>query len=313
MTEVTEVTEVTEPTLLHPGGDGRAAIARGHDGVLDVQLAATHPGAADQAYRDRRASIAGLALGWEPGQPLPEVSYTAAEHGTWRAVCAGLASAWGETACRSHLEAVEELALPTDRVPQLTEVGDRLGRTTGFRYQPVAGLAPLRAFYRSFGDGVFWSTQYLRHPSNPLYTPEPDLCHEVLGHACQLADPRWAACYRRVAACTDRLETAEALSFLSKVFWFTAEFGVVHEDGVVRAYGAGLLSSVGELGAFHRAEVRDLDWLAMGTATYDITLYQPVLYAARSLDEVVERLTAFLDTFDDEAHARLLAGATPSP
>jgi phenylalanine-4-hydroxylase len=295
--------------VLHPSGDGRAAVARGHDGTVEVHLAPNHPGIGDAAYLARRSSIAGLALGWEPGQALPEVAYAPEEHETWRAVCAGLHRAWADTACRSHLEAVEELDLPTDRVPQLREVGDRLSRVSGFRYQPVAGLAPLRTFYRSFGDGVFWSTQYLRHPSNPLYTPEPDLCHEVLGHAFQLADPRWAACYRRVAACTDLLETAEALSFLSKVFWFTVEFGVVREGGEVRAYGAGLLSSVGELGAFREAELRDLDWVEMGTAAYDITRYQPVLYATSSLDELFERFTGFLDSFDDEAHARLLATA----
>jgi phenylalanine-4-hydroxylase len=298
-----------DETVLHPGGDGRAAIARDEAGAVEVRLAPNHPGADDPVYRARRSAIAGLALGWEPGQPLPDVDYSEDEHATWRAVCAGLRPAWEEAACRSHLEAVEELGLPTDRVPQLSEVGARLDAVTGFRYQPVAGLAPLRGFYRSFGDGVFWSTQYLRHPANPLYTPEPDVCHEVLGHAFQLADPRWAACYHRVAACTDRLETAEALGFLSRVFWFTAEFGVVHEDGELRAYGAGLLSSVGELGTFRQAEVRDLDWVAMGTSTYDITRYQPVLYAAASLDELLERLTTFLDTFDDEAHARLLAAA----
>ena len=295
--------------VLHKGGDGRAAIAQHADGAVEVQLAPNHPGADDPVYKARRSAIAGLALEWEAGRPLPEVDYAPEEHATWQAVCSGLHAAWATAACRSHLEAVEELALPTDHVPQLTEVGAGLARTTGFRYQPVAGLAPLRSFYRSFGDGVFWSTQYLRHPSNPLYTPEPDLCHEVLGHAHQLADPRWAALYRRVAACTDRLEQPEALAFLSRVFWFTVEFGVVREGGELRAYGAGLLSSVGEMGAFRDAEVRDLDWVAMGTASYDITRYQPVLYATSSLDELFERLTAFLDGFDDEAHARLTAGA----
>lgn len=297
------------PRILHSGGDGRAAIAQAADGTVEVHLDDDHPGAADPRYRARRSEIAGLALDWDGDRPLPEVDYTPEEHATWQAVCEGLRPAWEASACRSHLEAVEELGLPTDRVPQLAEVGARLAGATDFRYQPVAGLAPLRSFYRSFGDGVFWSTQYLRHPGNPLYTPEPDLCHEVLGHAHQLVDPRWAACYRRVAACTDRLERPEALSFLSRVFWFTVEFGVVREGGGLRAYGAGLLSSVGEMAAFSRAEVRDLDWVAMGTATYDITHFQPVLYAADSIDELLERLTTFLDTFDDEAHARLLTDA----
>ena len=68
----------------------------------------------------------------------------------------------------------------------------RLQPRSGFAYLPVAGLAPLRDFYTAFGEGGFWSTQYLRHASCPLYTPEPDLCHEVLGHANQLGDPAFA-------------------------------------------------------------------------------------------------------------------------
>jgi phenylalanine-4-hydroxylase len=291
-------------------GDGYSAVGAREDGTLEVHLAPNHPGLADPTYRARRAALAGLALAWSPGEPLPEVEYSDEEHQTWRTVCAELRPAWAASATRSFLDGVEELRLPADRVPQLSEVGRRLGEVTGFRYQPVAGLAPLRTFYRSFGDGVFWSTQYLRHHSRPLYTPEPDLCHEVLGHAHQLADPRFAALYRRVAATVARLETQEALAFLSKVFWFSMEFGVVWEQGELRTYGAGLLSSFGELGAFRDAEVRDLDWAEMGTLSYDITRYQPVLYAARGVDEVVDRLAEFLDGFDDDEHGRLVSFAS---
>jgi phenylalanine-4-hydroxylase len=90
------------------------------------------------------------------------------------------------------------------------------------------------------------------------------------------------------------------------VFWFTLEFGVLHEDGELRAWGAGLLSSFGELGAFRDAEIREWDLGAMGTQDYDITRYQPVLFAARSLAHAVDALGAFLETYDDEHHARLL-------
>lgn len=297
-------------TQLHSkSGDGYSAVGAREDGTIEVHLAPNHPGANDPEYRARRGSIASAAIGWQAGDPLPDIDYSDREHDTWRVVCSELQRAWRANATASFLDGVEALALPADHVPQLRDVGEALAPLTGFRYQPVAGLAPLRTFYESFGEGVFWSTQYLRHHREPLYTPEPDLCHEVLGHANQLADPRFADLYRHVARTVARLETQPALGFLSKIFWFTVEFGVVWEGRDLRAYGAGLLSSFGELGAFRGAEVRDLDWVEMGTIAYDITHYQPVLYAGRSMDDVFDRLTSFLDGYDDEVHARLLRSA----
>jgi phenylalanine-4-hydroxylase len=223
----------------------------------------------------------------------------------WRVVVAALGPLHHRHACRAYLEAKEELGLPTERVPQLREVTEALRHATGFRYLPVAGLAPLRDFYGAFAQGCFSSTQYLRHPSLPLYTPEPDVIHEVVGHANQLADPRFAALYRLVGEAVRRTAGEEALRFLSRVFWFSMEFGVVEEDGEPKAYGAGILSSCGETEAFRDAEILPLDLPRMGTLTYDITRYQPVLFAARSIDHLVDVLTGFLSTYDDDVHARL--------
>jgi phenylalanine-4-hydroxylase len=287
-------------TVVTPGGDGRAAVARTAQGQVVVHLDADHPGVADPEYRARRDAIAQLATDWNPDELPPVVDYTEAENRTWRTVCRHLRPLWDTKAATTFREAVEELDLPASHVPQLREVSDRLGPITAFRYLPVAGLAPLREFYSSFADGVFWSTQYLRHDSMPLYTPEPDLCHEVLGHANQLANRSFADLYRRVAAAAQRTETRPALAFLSKVFWFTVEFGVVWEHGDLRAYGAGLLSSYGEMQAFDRAQVLAIDWAAMGTQAYDITHYQPILFAAPSMAWLFEEFSRFLDAYDDD-------------
>ena len=81
------------------------------------------------------------------------------------------------------------------------------------------------------------------------------------------------------------------------MFWFTLEFGVVHEDDELRAYGAGLLSSYGEIEAFRDAEIRPWDLEAMGRTEYDITVYQPLLFAAPSFEQLVTELGAFFDQF----------------
>ena len=104
-----------------------------------------------------------------------------------------------------------------------------------------------------------------------------------------------------------QLARDEAHEFFSRVFWFTMEFGLVWEDGELRTYGAGLLSSYGELDLFRSAEIRPFDIRAMGTQDYDITQYQPLLFAAGSFEELTDQLGAFFTSFDDEQHERLTA------
>jgi phenylalanine-4-hydroxylase len=285
---------------------GYAEISGGPGGTVRVELDRNHPGVADAGYRRRRDAIAALAVNWRPGWPLPLVDYQPQETETWSTVSAGLGPLWRRRAARRIVDAVETLGLPTGHVPQLSEVTTRLVPKTGFRYQPVAGLAPLRSFYEAFAEGVFWSTQYLRHHSHPLYTPEPDVCHEVLGHAHHLADPAIAGLYRAVGAAAGRVDSDDALVFLSRVFWHTLEFGVVIEEGELKAYGAGLLSSVGELQAFRHATIRPLDWTAMGTSTYDITRYQTVLYCAPSMPALIDEMACWLDGYDDNVSSRAL-------
>ena len=164
---------------------------------------------------------------------------------------------------------------PTTGCPSCGRSPRRLEGLTGFRVAPVPGLVPTRVFYGSLADRTFCSTQYIRHHSVPLYTPEPDVVHELVGHCNMLASPVFAELYQLAGQASRRAESDAALEFFSRVFWFTFEFGVAWEDGELRTYGAGLLSSFGELDAFRDAEVRPFDLDAMGTTDYDITVYQP--------------------------------------
>jgi phenylalanine-4-hydroxylase len=280
-------------------------VTANEDGTVNVELAADHPGASDPAYRERRNVIAAQALAWEPGTPSPRIDYTEAEHEVWRIVCRELVPKHAKYACREFREAAAKLALPADRIPQLDEVTAGLEPLTGYRYHPAAGLVPLREFYGSLGDRIFHSTQYIRHGAMPLYTPEPDLIHEVVGHGNLLASPRFAEIKRQAGLAAQRAETDEALQFLADVFWFTMEFGVLREDGEVRAYGAGILSSYGEIEEFRGADLRPLDILAMATQEYDITHYQPVLFCADGMSELESVVGGFFADFDDDTPGRL--------
>jgi phenylalanine-4-hydroxylase len=102
-----------------------------------------------------------------------------------------------------------------------------------------------------------------------------------------------------------RLARAESLRFLARVFWFSLEFGTVVEDGELRAYGAGILSSYGELEELRSVATRPLDLVEMGTADCDITAYQPVLFRAESVAEVIEVVGGFFETCTDASIAAL--------
>jgi phenylalanine-4-hydroxylase len=279
------------------------------DGGVTVHLAHDHPGANDPGYRARRNEIAATALAWRPGAPSPKVAYSAAEQEVWRTVCRELARKHERYAVAEYREALERVALPHDHVPDLDEVTARIEPLSGWRYVPAAGLVPVREFYGSLAGREFHSTQYVRHPAQPLYTPEPDIVHEVIGHGHLLATDTFGELHRLAGEAMNRLSDEESVRFLSKVFWFSLEFGIVVEDGELRAYGAGILSSYGEIEEFRGMEHRPLDIVEMGTADYDITAYQPVLYLADSIDEVTVVVGGFFETATDEEIAALSAGA----
>ncbi len=280
-------------------------VTQSKDGSVTVHLAEDHPGKTDPEYQRRRNEIAAAALAWGRGQSIPQIEYTDEEQHVWRTVQRELAPKHERYACGAFLEAKRALALPDDHIPQLNEVTDSLEPLTGFHYVPAAGIVPVKEFYGCLADREFHSTQYIRHPSAPLYTPEPDLIHEVIGHGNLLADPQFAELNRLAGEAARRAQTEAGVQYVADVFWFTIEFGVVWEEGELRAYGAGILSSYGEIEEFRGMEIRPIDFHQMGTIEYDITKYQPVLFAAESMGQLVDSVGEFFAGFTDETPERL--------
>lgn len=278
-----------------PSADPEPRHAAGEEDL--VNLDPDHPGFRDIAYRGRRNAIARLALDYVVGAPIPRVAYTDDEHSVWRTVWAGLAPLHARYACQEYLDAAGAgggVLLDRARIPQIADVNVRLEPLTGFRMIPVAGLVSSRAFLSRLGEGMFLSTQYIRHASRPLYTPEPDIVHELIGHAIPLCRPTFAALNRMFGAAAARVDDA-ALAQLERVYWYTMEFGLLRQGGGVKAYGAGLLSSFGELERFETsAEVRPLDLEECARRPYDPTSYQTVLYSISSLEALTRDVRAWL-------------------
>jgi phenylalanine-4-hydroxylase len=257
-----------------------------------VQLDRDHPGFTDTSYRTRRDAIAQLAEAYRPGQPLPTVEYLAREHGVWATALEALRPLHRRLATSSYLAAWPILGFEPSRVPQMAEVSQRVHAAAGFRYVPVAGLVTPRDFMELLEAGLFSATQYMRHHSAPLYTPEPDVIHEFLGHAPLLADARHAEVNRLFGRATRAARDEATITALIRLYWYTLEFGVVRERGELKVIGAGLLSSFGELGRFEKeARLVPFDLDAIAATPFDPTQYQGTLFVADSEDAMLAALS----------------------
>ncbi len=292
------MTTESGPSLLSDHVDMRMVSVETDEALADrnaiVQLDPDHPGFRDQEYRARRNQIAQLAMNYRPGDPIPDAPYTPDEHRVWQTIWKSLEAAHQKHACPEYLTSLRRLSFDHTRIPQLREVNKKVQAISGFRLEPVAGLVQPRVFLENLADGVFLCTQYIRHHSTPLYTPEPDVVHEIVGHGVTLASERLAELNRLFGQAVKRTTSPEALEKLSRVYWFTIEFGVLRENGSIKAYGTGLLSSAGELEEMHEAELRPFDLNGAAQQKYDPTHFQPVLFCADSFAAMYTTLRNYL-------------------
>ena len=282
------------------------------------ELTADHPGFNDLKYRERRSHIDRLAREYRYESPFPIVDYTPAENETWRAVYEKLTELHARFACQEYLVALRELeqecGFSASEIPQGRDVSRFLTERTGFRIRPVAGLLSSRDFLNGLAFRVFFSTQYIRHQSHPLYTPEPDVCHELLGHAPMFANPEFADLSQEIGLASLGA-SEEDITRLARCYWHSVEFGLVEQNGQRKAYGAGLLSSFGELAYACDPQVTATDgkretvlrrWEPAKAAEQDfpITEYQPLYFVADSLQQAKQRMSEFCKSLPRPFYAR---------
>lgn len=264
------------------------------------ELPIDHPGAHDEEYRKRRDYIAGLSKKFreDPEHRIVDVEYTPEEQRIWHIVASRLEQLHQRHASAVYLEAKKKLGISNERIPQLSEMSRRLQETTGFRLAPIEGLVETRSFLSWLSWRTMLSTQYIRHHSRPEYTPEPDIVHESIGHIPMFTNPDFAD-FSQFIGRGARVATDEQIEELGRLYWFTVEFGLVEEKGELKAYGAGLLSSYGELEhAFSdKVERRPFNLEQVINTDYDYSDMQPVLYVIRSYAELKEQTRKYIEGF----------------
>ncbi|KAM9301483.1 tryptophan 5-hydroxylase 1 [Gastrophryne carolinensis] len=264
-------------------------------------LDADHPGFKDNVYRKRRKYFADVAMNYKYGDPIPRIEFTEEEVKTWGTVYRELNKLYPTHACREYLKNLPLLAkhcgCREDNIPQLEDVSRFLKERTGFTIRPVAGYLSPRDFLAGLAFRVFHCTQYVRHSTDPLYTPEPDTCHELLGHVPLLAEPSFAQFSQEIGLASLGVSD-EAVQKLATCYFFTVEFGLCKQDGKLKVYGAGLLSSISELkhALSGNAMVKPFDPKLTCNQECIITTFQEVYFYSESFEEAKEKMREFAKT-----------------
>ncbi|MEZ5424238.1 MAG: phenylalanine 4-monooxygenase [Pyrinomonadaceae bacterium] len=263
------------------------------------ELHLDHPGANDPEYRKRRDYIASLAKKFRATGEVTDVDYSEQEQEIWRHVATRLEELHEKHASPFYLKAKRDLGITNERIPQLTEMNRRLKELTGFRLAPIEGLVETRGFLSWLGYRVMLSTQYIRHHSRPDYTPEPDVVHESIGHIPMFTNPNFADFSQSIGEGAQRA-TDKQIEELGRLYWYTVEFGLVEHEGGIKAYGAGLLSSFGELEHAFGDEVerRPFDLDEVINTPYTYSDMQPILYVIPSYAELKDVTRKYIESFD---------------
>ena len=225
--------------------------------------------------------------------------YSEENQETWRTLYDRQMEFLADNASNVYLSGARNIKLVRDHIPYLAgprSINTYLQQLTGWQSRAVPGYLPAKAFFACLARREFPTTIVIRPKESIDYLPEPDIFHDVFGHVPLHADPVFAdflQTYGKAALVTDDPYHTERLA---RLFWFTVEFGLIREDGRLKLYGSGLISSPGESKhALHAKEVerRPFDLETVCATTFEIDHYQPILYVLESFQQLRDAMNTY--------------------
>jgi phenylalanine-4-hydroxylase len=269
--------------------------------VTELELEQGHPGLGDEGYIRRRKELFALCRHHRLerlGPPL--IQYTPEETRIWREVSPKLDELHQKYACQIYLAGKHELAITREEIPQLRTLSERLGPVTNMHLVPAEGALPYRTFYEYIGQRGFPVTQFIRHGSHPEFTPEPDMIHDCLGHVPLQMNRDYAELLVLIGKAVSTTTKGDQVLALKRFSWFSIEFGLIREGTETKVFGAGILSSTGEIPySLFSPEVtrRPFETDVVINTDYDPSRMQDHLFIAPSLPFLRRELEGLVRRF----------------
>jgi phenylalanine-4-hydroxylase len=256
------------------------------------------PAAAAPAFDPRCVPI-------KPTAPLPVGSacsypdYTADEQAVWRDLITRQKKLLPGRAADEFLDGLATLDLEPDRIPALADVSDKLYAATGWQIARTPGLLDAHDFFSYLARRIFPCTDYIRSRSELDYTPAPDCFHDIFGHAPMIVHPRFADFYQRMGEAALACGDAAVEECLTRIYWFTVEFGLIQNPQGLRIYGNGIVSSFGETrhSLTERVMKRPFTASAAAAQAYDIWHFQETLFVVESFDQLAAEFDLWAQRF----------------
>lgn len=231
------------------------------------------------------------------GKDILPPLYADEQHWTWKELFSRQGEILEGRVCQEYLQGRKLLSYPTDRVPELAVLSERLRQATGWQVIRVEGYVPEHIFFKLLANKCFPCTDFIRHPTELEYTPAPDMFHDLMGHLPLITNHRFASFFHSYGLAGTRAQSEDEVAWLGRIYWFTVEFGLMNKNAhkpvarrasETQIYGAGIASSVGEilnsLSDVVKKEPFHVELVAQ--RPFDIHHMQDTLYEIESFDEL---------------------------
>ncbi|MPR32638.1 phenylalanine 4-monooxygenase [Salmonirosea aquatica] len=232
----------------------------------------------------------------------PYNKYTPADHAMWKKLFERQMEQLPHIASEAYLSGIEKVGFVADHIPNFAlDTNPRLRKLTGWEVYVVPGLIPHREFYQHLADRQFPASTWLRKPEQLDYLEEPDMFHDTFGHVPLLSNQAFCDFMANLSKVALRfIDDEDALQRLSRLYWYTVEFGLIREKGELKIYGGGIISSPGESAYCLQQEVPKLDFdvAKLLQTPYHIDRFQDHYFVIDSYEQLfdsVPEIEGFLE------------------
>jgi len=220
--------------------------------------------------------------------------YSAEQHQVWHELVRRRRPQIDSHACREYLDGYQVIGLRDNRLPDLAAISALLGPRTGWSTTPVSGFLPAEAFFEMLAARMFPTTTWLRGRDSLEYTPEPDIFHDVFGHVPMHAHRVFADFLQHYGSVCARINDQDLLERLGRLFWYTVEFGLIRQDGEIKVYGSGVISSHRECSNVIEGgcEIRSFNLEEVLRTPVRVDRIHKLLFAIESFEQLYEAMHA---------------------